>query len=408
VGNGSAKRGFTQVIAAVVTLALACAVAYYLVNTKPSFQRKPRERKAALVEVVTVASARRAVVVDTSGTVVPSRVVTLQPDVRGRVLSVGRDLEPGALLKKGAVIAQIDPSDYHIAVRRAKSGQARAEADFEIEQGHQEVARKEVELFNKDRPGALSGRALREPQLEGAKASVSDAKATLSKAHLDLSRTRLTSPFDAVVRSRDVSVGSRVSETTTLATVVGIETWWVEVTVPKDLLRWLRLPDRDASLQARIYDEAAWGKDVSREGRVLRVGSELVEGGRLVRVLIGVDDPKALKVEGDVPELLLGSWVKVAIEGREIEAIPLARELVHDGDRVWVIDKEDRLDIRKVTVAAKLRGEMLISAGLKAGERVVSSDLPWPVQGMRLSVASAKPKGERKTERGSDEGARAQ
>jgi len=406
--SDSAQRGFAQVAAAVVTLAIASGAAYYLVNTKPSFDRQPHERKAALVEVISAKSARRPVVVETSGTVVPSRVVELQPDVRGRVLKVGPELEPGALLSRGALIAQIDPRDYHIAVERAESGKARAKASLEIERGHQEIARKEVEIFSKDKDDEISDRALRKPQLDDAKASVNEAQATLSKAQLDLSRTRLTAPFDAVVRSRDVSVGSRVSETTTLATVVGVETWWIEVTVPKDMLRWLRQADKKATLRARVYDEAAWGKEAFRDGRVLRVGSELVEGGRLVKALVGVDDPKALRTEGDVPELLLGSWVKIAIEGREIDAVPLPRELVHDGNHVWVMDDNGRLDIREVTVAASLRDEVLISAGLKDGERIVSSDLPWPVQGMQLSVASPKPTGERKSERPTDADKRAQ
>jgi RND family efflux transporter MFP subunit len=397
------KPVLVQIVATIAVLGIAVGGAYYLVTSKPSTKRKPRARQAAMVEVREVEMARKPIIIEASGTVVASRVVELRPELSGQVTAIGKGLEPGALLRKGALVAQIDSRDYAIALRRAKSGRARANADLDIEHGRQRIAKEELDVFKREnavgpqveKSADQSDLALRKPQLDGAVAGVSDAKAQVAQAQLDLSRTRLSSPFDALVRERSVSPGSLVSPTTMLAMLVGVDTWWIEVTVPKGLMRWLALPKGSAGAKVRIYDQAAWGDGVSREGEVLRIGSEVVAGGRLVRVLVGVDDPLALSAPEGTPRLLLSSWVRLEIVGRDVEGIPLARDVVHDGDRVFVM-KDDALDIRKVSVVARLRDEVIVSAGLAKGDRVVTSDLPYPVQGMKLQLVPSKPEATRR------------
>lgn len=378
-------RALSQGIAALLTLSLAGAVAYKLVTSQPNARRGGHERKPALVEVTAVTQEDHPVIVDASGTVVPARLVELHAEVAGRVVRIGDDLEPGAFLPEGGLVAQLDASNYQVALQKARSGHDRARADLDIERGQQRIAKKELEIFEQEGAVDNPDRALRKPQLDGALATVGEAQAGLVKAQLDLSRTRLTSPFDAIVRSRSISTGSVVSESSELAMLVGTATWWIEVTVPKDRLRWLR----DGEVNARVYDEAAWGRGVFRTGRVLRLGTEVVDGGRLVRVLIGVDDP--LGRNEDRPPLLLGSWVRTELEGTRLAAVALDRQWVHDGNQVWVV-KDQALDIREVTIAARLRDQVLVTDGLQPGEQIVTSDLPWPVQGMLLEVVPAKRK----------------
>jgi RND family efflux transporter MFP subunit len=376
----SQARRWLQAVAGLLVLAGAVAIAWVLIRTKPSTRRKPRAREAQTVEVVEVSSVERIIDIEASGTVVPAHAVDLRPEVSGRVNHIGKGLVPGAVLKKGDVIAALDPRDLQIAVTKARAALSRARAGLELEQGSQRVAKAELEAFDKEHPNRKRDEdlALRKPQLATARADVAEARAALAEAQLDASRTQITAPFDAMLRTRAVAVGMYVTPTTSLAALVGTDTWWIEVAVPKAQLRWL---GREGAT-VRIYDEAAWGPDVYREGRVLEVGAEVVDGGRLVKAVVAVDDPLGLETD-DAPKMILGSWARVQIAGGELEAVELDRHLLRDGDTVWVMNADDELDVRTVTIAARGRETVFVIDGLANGERVVSSALR-PVPGMKL------------------------
>lgn len=385
---GSQARRWLQAVLGLAVLAGAIFIAWALIATKPSTRRKPREREATVVDVVAVSAAERQLTVEGSGTVVAAHTVDLRPEVTGRVRAIGRDLVPGSIVEEGALIAQLDARDLQIAVTRAKSALARARAALAIERGSQGIAKRELETFEKEHPDRKredKSLALRKPQLDTALADVAEAKAALAQARLDASRARITAPFNAILRNRAVTVGSYVTPTTVLANLVGTGTWWIEVAIPKDQVRWL---ERNEA-KVRVFDEAAWGKGVSRQARLLRVTSEVVEGGRMVKVVVAVDDPLSLRTK-DAPKMLLGSWARVQIEGGQVSAVSLDRQLLRDGDAVWVMDADDKLDVRSVVVGARGRDSVYVIEGLSDGDRVVSTSLR-PVPGMRLKVRETKP-----------------
>ncbi|NQT51898.1 efflux RND transporter periplasmic adaptor subunit, partial [bacterium] len=152
----------------------------------------------------------------------------------------------------------------------------------------------------------------------------------------------------------------------------------------------LRIPRKkgDAASSVRIHDEAAWGKDAHRTGTVLRLASALEAEGRMARLLVAVPDPLALRKENaGKPTLLLGSYVRVEIDGVDLpDVVALPRDRLHDGDHVWVMDANKRLDIRKVAIEFRGRDRVLIADGLKTGERLIVTDLAAPVQSMPLRI----------------------
>lgn len=310
-------------------------------------------------------------------------------------------------------------------------------AALRIEQGQQKVARREYELLGKEISEADRDLVLRVPQLEQAKAiyeaskaakraalaakkaaeaskvsaeamkrsaeagvtaaeaSKAAAESALKQARLDLARTTIRAPFNAVVSSESVDLGSQVSPTSKLTTLVGTDEYWVEVSVPVDRLKWLRIPraQGEEGSPVRIYDEAAWGQDVFREGRVVRVASALESEGRMARLLVSVPEPLgAGNPRGRTPPLLIDSYVRVEMEGSELEnVVALERALVRDGDRAWVMNDAGELEIRPIETVFRNREYVMVSAGLKPGDRLVTSDLPAPVAGMLLRVPDDAP-----------------
>ena len=87
------------------------------------------------------------------------------------------------------------------------------------------------------------------------------------------------------------------------------------------------------------------------------------------------------------PEVLIDSYVKVEIEGRQIDSvIPVNREYIHNGNEVWVMNKKNELEIRIVQIIFRDKSFVYISEGLNIDERIITSNIPAPVNGMLLRL----------------------
>ncbi|MDJ0763866.1 MAG: efflux RND transporter periplasmic adaptor subunit [Myxococcota bacterium] len=381
-----------RVVLPLIALASAGLLAYWLVKTEPRAKRRPAVRQAVLVQVVDVVFATEQVVIEAMGTVRAAQHVDMHPRVRGEVISMSQELVPGGLLKEGQPMLRIDPADYKLALQQSQASAVQAETSLQVELGSQSIAKKEYEMLGEVISDEDRDLVLRKPQLDKAKASVAAARAQVSQARLDLKRTTIKAPFNAVVRTRGVDVGTRVTESTRLATLVGTDAYWIEVSVPVDQLKWIPIPkvNGDAGAPVRIFDEAAWGKGMHRTGQVLRLAADLEAQGRMARLLVEVIDPLALKPEqAGKPQLLIGSYVRVEIEGSDLQSVvPVDRGLLRDGSQVWVMSPEGTLDIRQVETAFQTSDKVFVTAGIKPGEKLIKTDLATPVAGMALRTDS--------------------
>lgn len=374
----------------VVVLAAGGALAVGLIETAPKAKRKPPARQARLVEVEPVRFTKQKTVVNAMGTVQPSRDVELRPRINGEIIKVSDEFIPGGRFREGEMLLEIDPTDFELAVRQRESDVAQARSELALEQGQQTVAKREFELLGetiKDEDRAL---VLRQPQLEQVRARLQAAEAALAQAKLNLERTAVRAPFNALIRTRLVNVGMQVTTVSPLATLTGTDTFWIEVTVPVDQLKWIRIPrSRDeAGSAVRVFNEAAWGQTAYREGHVIRLLSDLEKEGRMARLLIAVQDPMAIQPANDgQPKLLLGDYVRVDIEGIELDAVAAVdRTLVRDGNTIWVMNEKDQLEIRPIQVVFRGRDQLFIRDSLRDGERLVVTDLAAPVVGMPLRI----------------------
>jgi len=368
-------------------------ICWYWLAHRPVSQRKRPERRATLVEVSQVAPVTRRVVVRAMGTVVPAREIQLAAQVGGRVVDVNAALTPGGRFQAGQRILQIDPGDYQLAVRQRSCDLVCAQSEQTVEAGRQSVARREYELLGQDVSESDKELLLRRPQLAMAGAAVEEAEAALEQAKLNLERTVVTAPFNAIVQSRGVDVGSHVNPGAALASMVGTDEYWVRVSVPAHQLRWIELAGADGQggSPVRVSWESGWGLGVSRRGVAQRLMTNLETAGRMAQVLVAVRDPLELALAPDRRHpLVLDSYVRVEIEGREVEGVVVVpRTALRDGGKVWVMAGGSKLDIRDVTIAWSGAEEVYASRGLNAGEKLIVSDLGAPVQGMAIRTAAA-------------------
>ena len=385
------SRSIIRILLPLAVIAAGVSVALWLMETGPQAKPRPQARNATLVAVRAVDYSPQQTVISGMGTVAAVCNVELKPQVSGEIIELNPNLMPGGHFRKGQTLLKIDPTDYRLTVRELATDVAKAESDLQLEQGNQLVAQKEYKLLGETVSDQERALMLRRPQLDNLRATLEAARAKLDKARVDLARTEIKAPFNAVVKSREVNVGTRASDATVLATLVDTDACWVEVSVPVSQLRWVRIPqtDGDPGALVKIYDSAAWGDGVFREGRVVRLEAGLEEQGRMARLLVRVEDPLSLKPDSaGKPRMLIGSYVRVEIQGN---AVPLAaaieREFIRNGNSVWVMDAEGRLAIRPVKIAFRGTDRLIVTGGIEPGEQMVISDLAAAVAGMPLRTA---------------------
>ena len=368
-----------------LVLIIAGGVAWsYFKATAPVMQRKAPQRKVAVVEIRTARLGNARTVVSAMGTVSAAREVILKAQVAGVVRSVGSAYIPGGRIAEGAQLLALDPADYRVAVKKAQSALVDARAALAIEQGNQTIAREELRLLTEMSADtvARTDLALRKPQLQQAQAEVASAEADLDQAMLDLNRTVVRAPFNAMIVTRNVNVGAYVGAQENLATLVGTDEFWVAAVVS---LEQLALIDRDypGGCPVTIRSQAGGGQ---WNGHVVQVAGKLNDTSRMATVIISVKNPLGTADHPSAGHLMIGDYVVADITGRELTGVvELPRAALQDDTTVWIY-QDNRLDIRSVSLAWKNADTVYLKSGVAAGEQVVMSSLATPVQGMALKT----------------------
>lgn len=371
-------------------LLVGVGVAVALVRSRPRAERSSPATRALRVEVVEATPQSLPVHVRGTGTVQPSRRVSLSAEVSGRITHVAPAVVPGGRLKEGELLARIDPRDYEVAVQQEESRVKAAELELQLEQGRQQIAVREWELLSQGRPVEESPLALRKPQLAATEQALLASKAGLARARLNLERTSLRAPFNALVLTESLEAGQVVSPGSAVATLIGTDRFWVSVSVAVEDLARLDIPGLNAEQgsPAQVMQRLGGEAPIVRSGAVLRLQGELDPQARTATLLVAVDRPLD-PPNGGLP-LLSGAYVEVDITGRPVEgSYLLPRTALVEGNQVWLVTAQGTLSRRQVEVAWRTREEVIISRGLQQAERVVISPLAMPIEGMPVEVQVA-------------------
>jgi multidrug efflux pump subunit AcrA (membrane-fusion protein) len=259
---------------------------------------------------------------------------------------------------------------------------------LKLELGHQAVAKREWELLSRTDPAQDLEKelALRKPHLDKVRADLAAAEADLKKAMLDLERTRLMMPFNAMVRSKSVDLGSQVTPQEPMAELVGTDAYRIQVSLPVDRLGWIKIPRNagDAGSKALII----YGQGHECSGTVIRLLGDLATEGRMARILVEVMDPLGLNASNeDRAPLLIGEYVRVDIQGRKLDGVfQIPRTALRDNSKVWIARENGTLEIRTVRPLWRDADIVLLQNDLNPQERLIVSDLPAPMEGMRVRI----------------------
>ena len=385
-------RRLLNLFLSLLIIVLGLVVATYVTHKAPKAQKRAPVKVIPVVEVQVVQPGEHRIMVPAMGTVVPAREVVLKAQVSGKVLSLHPEFIEGGYIKENAEILQIDPEDYELTVTLAEAKVKDAESGLELAEEEANAAKEEWRLLYKDdadtngKPPPL---AAKEPQLAAAQARLKAEQAELKKAELDLKRTSVRAPFNGIVRTKSVEVGSLVTPQDPLAELVGVDKYWIQVSVPVDYLKWISVPNRKGKKgsQVRVVHQSGY----ERTGEVIELLGDLETEGRMARILVAVMDPLGLKDSRETTRpLLIGEYVRVEVEGSQLtQVFRIPRIALREDDTVWLVGEDSTLDIRPVTTIWRDTQTVFLDQGLNPGDRVIVSDLAAPVEGMKVQVESA-------------------
>ena len=386
----SPGRRILRGVLVVIALIVGPVVMVTLFRMKPEAGKQESINAAPLVEVVAVSSGRQRVDVVASGEVIPARQVVVASEVGGRVTWISPEFERGGRFPAGKPLLRIDARDYQLAAEQQAAAVTQARTALELERSRRRVAEKEWEVFG-EKP-AEGSVAIRDPQLKAAEGAVAAAESGLKRTRLAVTKTGLLTPFPALVTSRQVDLGQLVGPGTPLATLVGTEQFWVQVSIPVERLAWIAIPGvagvTDGQGAAATVEQRIGKEVVRRTGRVVRLAGEVDPVGRMAVVLIEIDDPLGVRAgESAGMPLLLRLYVDVTIEGKQADEVAEVPRTALRGDgAVWTVE-DGKLRIRPVDVVWRRRDSVLVR-GLTSGVPVVTSPLPTVVDGMAVRTVS--------------------
>ena len=367
---------------------IAVGIAAWLIKTAPSPVVRPRQEQASLVEVSLLQVSDEAVVIESSGEVIPARQVDLQAQVTGPVVKIVPSFIPGGRLTAGEEVVKIDPEDYELAVERQRAEVTRTEQEYLIESGRQDIALHEWSLLNNQSEATELDRnlALRQPQLKQAEADLSSDRASLRQAELDLTRTSVTAPFNSVVISKDVELGAQISSSTLIGNLAGTDEFWVLLTLPVSDLAWFSAGPVNEGSRVILFPTGQNKENISWEGRVIRKQADLDEKGRLAQIIVSVSGP----LDNPDQPLLLGMYVTAKIQGKSVPGVfSIPRSALRGSNEVWLVNSESRLEVHPIEVVWSGLNRVLVRDGLEEGGSLVISDLATPVEEMLLKVVSS-------------------
>jgi RND family efflux transporter MFP subunit len=392
--SGGRFRAFLRAVLPLAIVVGAIVVVVILVTLargkRP--ERVETSDQAVLVETIVAEERSLNFTVWSQGTVLPRTETILVSEVSGKIAEVSANFVAGGFFRKGDRLLQIDPSDYETALKRAEAALASRRARLADEQARSDQALKDWR--NLGRSGEPSELVLRKPQLQDALANVSAAEADVQKARRDLQRTRITVPYDGLVRDKQVDIGQYVTPGTRLGTSFAIDTAEVRLPLSASDLAFLVLPSAMEAApenfpRVTLYAEEA-GIRRQWEAQIIRTEGVVDVASRVIYAVAQVVDPYGVLGQSAQDELKVGTFVRAAIEGKAARGVVmLPRHVLQNDNTVLVANRENELEIRAVQVARAEPEWVYISDGVADGEHIVTTTLAAPIPGMKLRISGA-------------------
>ena len=318
------------------------------------------ERPPAPVTVAAAVVQDVPVYIDAVGRIVARQVVSIQPQVSGRITQI--HFIDGADLKVGDLLLTIDPRPYQAQVHQAEANLAQAEAALNLAQ----INFTRVEQVSDPRAISRQDFDTKKSAVETAEAAVQQGRAALENARLNLAYCTIRSPINGRAGQRTTDVGNVVSANNgSLLVIQRLDPIYADFTVPESALTEVQrnMASRTLRVEVRLSDNGT----AAQEGKLTFLDNSVQDNTGTIKL-------RATLSNGD-RRFWPGRFAKIRLilqTQRGAVLVPAsAPQLSAKGSFVYVIKPDLSAEQRVVKVGQQHDHLVVISDGLKADERVV-------------------------------------
>ncbi|MCP4749921.1 MAG: hypothetical protein GY866_03420 [Proteobacteria bacterium] len=432
------KKKLIKGLLLVVPIVVGAVVFAVLMKTRPEPPHKEitdTSRKVRIIKITEMGVVPRTV---GFGTVKPARVWQAVAQASGRVIYLNPLLKKGKRVDKDTVVIRIDPTEYKLSVAQAETSlqsidnqknqlETREENNrkiLAIERQKLELARKELdrqkELANKEMSSAsmyekeersyLAQKTAVQNMLNTQKSIESErrllttqrkqAEIQLKTAELQLSYTTVKVPFDCRISAVKVEEAQYVQRGQVLTSTDSIDAIEIEAQFANGT-HLFSAAFRERKTAERLDGETNLGQalglsaivrsvvrksKVEYPGIVLGFNASIDPQTRTPGIIVQVRNPFRFRTDRNRPPLIKGMYCEVEITGQRMEnRLVVPRSAVHDGDIVYLVNSENRLESRSVVLEFSQDNFSVVKRGLKSGDSVVVTDIVPAIEGMSLT-----------------------
>jgi len=348
--------------------ARACAVAFpLLLSLAGCGGGQQPEQAPPEVGVVTLTAGPVTLSTELPGRTSAYMVSDVRPQVAGIVKA--RLFTEGAIVKAGQPLYQIDPSLYHAARDEASAQVANAQASLVTAQAKAARYRTLTDTEAVSRQDADDVIAA----AQQARATLAQARANLQTARINLDFTRITAPISGRIGRSSVTPGALVtaSQTDALATIQQLDPIYVDISQSSTKLLELRQALASGSAlpaSAEIRLKLDNGKDYPQAGRIEFAETIVDQNTGAVTIRARFPNPDGVLLPGMfvrivAPQVVVPNAILAPQDGISRDA--------KGGATALVVGADNKVAMRTVTAERAIGDKWLITAGLKAGDRLI-------------------------------------
>lgn len=323
--------------------------------------------------------------ISSNGTTTPFTQTVLTAEVGGEVIYRSKKFAEGASVIEGEILAKIDDTDLQLQYKNALLQLANAEVQYSLQLAEAEVAK---EAWDKIGDGVASDLTLKKPQLKQAEAFLEVAKAQVSSAAKKLNKTEIIAPYPGRIQNVNIDLGTTIIPGQPVGAMYTSSEIEITLAVKDNDLQFLSIPmdgrKLNKSEQASVVIESFYkGKTQSWKGKLERVDGVIDPVTRMINLIAVFKNDF---IESDKPNLPIGLFVEAKIDGitlKNIFEIPI--NSISEDNEVYIVDKDNQLELRELTILKKYSEFVIIKDGLKAGERIVTSKLSTASNGIKVN-----------------------